>query len=63
VEVSYVPIEGVSFTGRVGGRRPQLRAEQPFTAGGGITVDRVTLDYGWETLGEGAGHRLTLRLR
>jgi hypothetical protein len=63
VEVSYVPIEGVSFTGRVGGRRPQLRAEQPFTAGGGITVDRVTLDYGWETLREGAGHRLTLRLR
>jgi len=26
-------------------------------------VDRFTLDYGWETLREGAGHRLTIRLR
>jgi len=63
VELSYVPIEGVAFTGRVGGRRPQLREERPIAVGGGFTVDRVTLDYGWEALREGAGHRLTLRLR
>ncbi len=63
VELSYVPIEGVAFTGRVGGRRPQLREERPIAAGGGISIDRVTLDYGWEPLREGAGHRLTLRLR
>ena len=63
VELSYSPIEGVVFTGRAGARRPQLREERPVTAGGGFTVDRFTLDYGWETLREGAGHRLTIRLR
>jgi hypothetical protein len=63
VELSYSPIEGVTFTGRAGARRPQLREERPVTAGGGFTVDRFTLDYGWETLREGAGHRLTIRLR
>ena len=63
VELSYTPIEGVTFTGRAGARRPQLREEHPVTAGGGLTVDRFTLDYGWETLREGAGHRLTIRLR
>lgn len=63
VELSYTPIEGVAFVGRVGGRRPQLRAERAVTVGGGFTVDRVTLDYGWQALREGAGHRLTLRLR
>ena len=63
VELSYSPIDGVTFTGRAGGRRPQLREERPVTAGAGFTVDRVTLDYGWETLRGGAGHRLTLRLR
>lgn len=63
VELSYTPLEGVAFVGRVGGRRPQLRAERAVTVGGGFTVDRVTLDYGWQALREGAGHRLTLRLR
>ncbi len=63
VELSYTPIEGVAFVGRVGGRRPQLREERAVTVGGGFTVDRVTLDYGWQALREGAGHRLTLRLR
>lgn len=62
-ELSYVPIEGVAFTGRVGGRRPQLREERPFAAGGGLSIDRFTLDYAWEALREGAGHRLTVRLR
>ncbi len=63
VELSYSPIEGVTFIGRAGGRRPQLREERPVTAGAGFTVDRFTLDYGWETLREGAGHRFTIRLR
>ncbi|WP_411281611.1 hypothetical protein [Gemmatimonas sp.] len=63
VELSYIPIDGVVLTGRVGGRRPQLREERPIAVGGGFTVDRVTLDYGWEALRDGAGHRLTLRLR
>lgn len=63
VELSYSPLEGIAFTGRVGGRRPQLREERPMAVGGGFTVDRFTLDYGWEALREGAGHRLTVRLR
>ena len=63
VELSYSPIEGVTFTGRAGARRPPLREERPVTAGAGFTVDRFTLDYGWETLQVGAGHRLTVRLR
>lgn len=63
VELSYSPIEGVAFTGRVGGRRPQLREERFVAAGGGFSVDRFTLDYAWEALREGSGHRVTLRLR
>jgi hypothetical protein len=63
VELSYSPLEGVTFTGRAGARRPQLREERPITAGAGFMVDRFTMDYGWETLREGAGHRLTIRLR
>lgn len=63
VEVSYSPLEGIAFTGRAGGRRPQLREERPITAGLGFTMDRFTLDYGWEALREGAGHRITVRLR
>jgi hypothetical protein len=63
LEVSYVPIEGVAVTGRAGGRRPQLREERALVLGAGVTVDRLTLDYGWEPLRDGAGHRLTVRLR
>jgi hypothetical protein len=63
VEVSYVPIEGVAVTGRVGGRRPQLEVERPVTIGAGFSLDRFTLDYAWEALRDGAGHRMTVRLR
>jgi hypothetical protein len=63
LEVSYVPIEGVAVTGRAGGRRPQLREERALVLGAGVTVDRLTLDYGWEPLRDGTGHRLTVRLR
>lgn len=63
VELTYSPLEGIAFTGRAGGRRPQLREERPIAVGGGFTVDRVTLDYAWEALREGAGHRITVRLR
>jgi hypothetical protein len=63
VELSYSPLEGVAFTGRIGGRRPQLREERPIAVGGGFTLDRFTLDYGWEAMREGAGHRLTVRVR
>lgn len=63
LEVSYVPIEGVAVTGRMGGRRPQLDVERPVTVGAGFSLDRFTLDYAWEALRDGAGHRMTIRLR
>lgn len=63
VEVTAVPIEGISFTARAGARRPSLDAQRPLTGGLGFSYDRLTLDYGWEHLRGGAAHRLTLRLR
>jgi hypothetical protein len=63
VEVAYVPLEGVTFTGRVGRRRPQSDQERALTLGGGFAVDRVSLDYGWEALRGGAGHRVMVRVR
>jgi hypothetical protein len=63
-ELSYVPIEGVSFSIRAGGRTPELRSQRPLTAGIGVMLDRVSLDYGWEDVrGKGGAHRLSVRLR
>ena len=63
-EMSWVPYEGVSVTVRGGARRPELRAQRPFTGGVGVQLDRLSLDYGWEDMrGEGGAHRVTLRLR
>ncbi len=49
-ELTYVPIEGVSFSLRAGVRTPELRAQQPITGGLGVSLDRVSLDYGWEDM-------------
>jgi hypothetical protein len=62
-ELLYVPIEGVSFAGRVGARRPELRELRPLTLGFGASLDRVAADYAWEQLRSGGVHKLTLRLR
>lgn len=63
-ELTYVPIEGVSFALRAGVRAPELRAQQPITAGVGVMLDRVSLDYGWEDMrGMGGAHRISVRLR
>lgn len=63
-ELSYVPIEGVSFALRAGVRTPELHAQQPVTAGVGVMLDRVSLDYGWEDMrGSGGAHRISIRLR
>lgn len=72
VEVSYWPVSGLTFFGRGGLRFGTLSAgpaepgieERPFTAGGGITFNRISVDYAWEGF-EGApdAHRFGLRLR
>ena len=64
VEFGYVPIDGVTFAGRVGARLPEKNGEAPITLGASFTFDRVSIDYGFEPYqGEGSGHRLGMRIR
>ena len=64
VELGYMPIDGVIFAGRVGGRLPEKDAESPLTLGATFTFDRVSLDYGFEPYqGSGDGHRIGVRIR
>ena len=63
IEVGYSWLSGYSVALRAGGRRP-LRGEEPLTAGAGLTVDRVSIDYALETLsGSRLGHRIGLRVQ
>jgi hypothetical protein len=62
-ELTYVPIEGLSVALRGGVRRPELGAQDPFTGGIGVTLDRISLDYAWESLSDGSAHRIGIRLR
>ena len=64
VELTYVPIDGISFAGRLGGRLPEKNAESPVTLGGSFTFDRIAFDYGFEPYqGKGSGHRVGVRIR
>lgn len=64
LELSYFPLEGYAFSGRIGGRAPEDRDQRPVTGGVGMTIDRVTLDYAFESLvGVGSGHRIGVRVR
>ena len=64
IELGYMPIDGVSFAGRVGGRLPEKNAESPLTLGASFTFDRISIDYGFEPYqGEGSAHRVGLRIR
>ena len=64
VEFGYVPIEGVTFAGRVGSRLPEKNAESPVTVGASFTFDRLSIDYAFEPYqGKGSGHRVGLRIR
>lgn len=64
VELGYMPIEGISFAGRVGARLPEKNAESPLTLGAGFTFDRLSIDYGFEPYqGPGGGHRVGVRIR
>jgi hypothetical protein len=65
VEVSYVPLEGWAFTGRVGARRVVDNfGAKPMTFGAGISFDRLSLDYAYHALdGPESTHRAGLRIR
>ena len=62
-EMFYSWLSGYTVVVRAGGRRPET-GEGPLTAGAGLTVDRLSLDYAVETLsGSRFGHRIGLRIR
>jgi hypothetical protein len=64
VELGYMPIDGVTFAGRVGARLPEKDAESPLTLGATFTFDRLSVDYGFEPYqGKGSGHRVGFRIR
>ena len=63
VELGYMPIEGVVFAGRVGGRLPEKNAESPLTLGATFTFDRLSIDYGFEPYQGRDAHRVGLRIR
>ncbi len=63
LEVNYSWLSGYNIALRAGARRP-LPGQEAFTAGAGFTVDRLSIDYALETLGDGrVGNRLGLRIR
>ncbi len=64
-EVAYVPIDGVAITLRQGFRLPRERDESLITAGFGVTVDRIAIDYAMEPMRgrRPVAHRLGLRIR
>jgi hypothetical protein len=62
-EVSYSWLDGYSVALRAGARRPDF-GQRAFTAGAGLSVDRLSVDYALETLsGSHIGHRIGLRVR
>lgn len=64
LEVSYWPIQGRTFTGRVGVRWIEDSDMSPLTVGAGFTGDRIALDWAFEDIDGGdALHRFTVRLR
>jgi len=63
MELGYSWLDGYSLAGRVGARRPEA-GTRAFTAGAGLQIDRLTIDYALETLDHGhVGNRVGLRIR
>ena len=63
MEWGYAPLEGYNFVARVGVRRPELGEQRPFTFGASASLDRFALDYAFDGVRGGAGHRIGLRVR
>ncbi|HEX3868361.1 MAG TPA: hypothetical protein VHV78_16465, partial [Gemmatimonadaceae bacterium] len=62
-ELGYSWLDGYDIALRGGLRRP-LPGEAPITAGAGLTMDRLSIDYALETLtGSRVVHRLGFRIR
>jgi len=62
-ELTYSWLDGYTVQFRAGGRRPQP-GEGAITAGAGLTIDRLSIDYALETLsGSRLAHRIGLRVR
>ena len=63
VELTYVPIAGVSLSGRVGARAVRSGDESPFTAGAAFGFDGLFVEYAYQAFdAPGAGHRVGLRI-
>lgn len=64
-ELAWTPIEGFTAALRGGVRRAELERQGPVTGGFGVTLDRFSLDYAWESLdgGSGGAHRVGVRIR
>ncbi len=64
IEISYWPISGRTFTGRIGVRRIPTGGASPFTLGAAFTGDDITLEYAFEGFdAPGSAHRIGLRWR
>lgn len=65
VELTYVPLDGWAFTGRVGARRiSDDFGGKPLTLGAGVAFDRLALDYAYHALETSAStHRVGIRIR
>jgi len=65
IEVSYWPVTGRTFVGRIGVRRlPEPQSGSPFTFGLGFRGDAIILDYAFEGFERGSPtHRLGVGLR
>jgi hypothetical protein len=67
IEVSYLPVSGWSFTGRIGAQRitmPARAGESSLTFGASIGADRLAIDYAFQQYrGPGATHRVGIRIR
>jgi len=62
-EMSYSWLDGYTVVFRAGGRRPE-HGEGPITAGLGLTIDRLSIDYALETLSDSrVANRIGLRVR
>lgn len=63
-ELSYWPVQGKTFVGRLGLRRTPDGGASPLTLGGGFIGDRFAIDYAYERFGaEGGAHRVGVRWR
>jgi hypothetical protein len=64
VEISFWPIQGRTFTGRIGLQRIPGGDQSPFSFGLGFTGDNITVEYAFQPYeSPGAAHRFGLRWR